>query len=103
MMTGISVNLAKEYLSDITIHEIDITKHFLKRCKQRKIDHKWISDCLINSKPIKIVKKDNNKFLLSYKHPKNLDGNLIIVIAINMNTKHITIITTYEKIQNEDD
>lgn len=97
-MTDISLDQLKNLLSELTIEDIEITNHYLMRARQRNINGRWITDCLISDKPLKTIKQDDNKFLLCYKHPRTPENlNLIIVIGIIISIKHITIITTYEQ------
>jgi hypothetical protein len=97
-MAEVTLKLAEECLSKLTISQIDIKDHYLVRSRERKVSDQWISDCLINNELVGILKQSDDKFRLYYEHPIDpTEYDLIIVVAINIFTNHVTIITTFEQ------
>lgn len=97
-MMDIPLDLAIQYLSNLSSEQIEITDHFIKRREQREILDEWILDCLMNKDRLGILKQSANKFRLYYEHPENpKEFDIIIIVAIDDTTQHITIITTYNQ------
>lgn len=97
-MVGVSLKLAEDCLSELTISQIEIRDHYLVRSRERGIPDQWISDCLINKELVGILKQSDDKFRLYYEHPNDpTKYDLIIIVAIDISTKHVTIITTFEQ------
>lgn len=87
-------------LENLRKDQIDIGPHALdKISKDRKIDKKWIYNCLINGEKQGVLKQRHNRFRIYYKHPTKADRyDLIIIIDIvKSSKKNIKVVTTYEQ------
>jgi len=97
-MTELSLKFAMECLSNLSISQIEITDHYLKRSRERDISDKSVIDCLIKKEPLGMLKENDDKFRIYYEHPDTPNENdLIIIVGMNYSTQHITIITTYNQ------
>ena len=67
------MEFAKKCLENLSGHQINPSPHFITRMKQRSIPDEWVSDCLLNKKPFRIIKQDEyeDRFRLFYDHPKH--------------------------------
>ena len=97
-MSELSLKFGMDYLSNLSISQIEIKDHYLVRSRERNIPDNWVTDCLINKEPVGMLKQSDDKFRIYYEHPETPNENdLIIVASINNYTQHITIITTYNQ------
>ena len=99
MMSNNLLSDAVFCLTNGRLGKINLHSHYIIRSIQRRINDKWIFDCLLKGEIVGIIKQSNDKFRLYYEHPTNPNNyDLIIIVVIDdLNAKNITVLTSYKQ------
>lgn len=98
MISDINFYEFAKFLINIHDDRIKFTGHVEDKIKDRGLSKEVVKDLILYETPVGMLKQDLTKFKVYYPFPdKESTYDLIIILAIDNNTKVLKPVTTYQQ------